>query len=211
MSSSTTTPQSAQQGDSYWYEQGCRSVLDEANWAIAQWEQRSAAQDQEIAGLRQDIRDLRQNLDQAQAQAAQPQPAQPQGPAISNPPVNNKQKGNVAKPMDFWGKDYKDFWRACQLYMADNADNFQKDQHMITFILSYCKTGNAAVWAEGFMMEKQQVFADQLSINVDAINPIQVPYEKWVDFSARFIALFKPKGRETGAISDKESRITQKG
>lgn len=123
----------------------------------------------------------RQAVDAANAQlqaAAQapplPLPAAPApAPTPATTPIPHACKGSAAKLDDFSSKDFDCFWRLVQLYVADFQDQFMKDKHIITFVLSHCKFGAADLWAQGFMQEQYDATTMQLGVTKEAVNMSQ--------------------------------------
>jgi hypothetical protein len=60
---------------------------------------------------------------------------------------------HVAVPINFSGKkeDYRHFWRQIRLFLTTNKRDFQSDDSMIIFALSYMMEGAAEQWANAYV------------------------------------------------------------
>lgn len=58
----------------------------------------------------------------------------------------------ISRPREYTGgDDYEHFRRECQLFIAENPDNFPNGRSKISFVLSYLKAGQAAAWAQNYI------------------------------------------------------------
>jgi hypothetical protein len=77
-------------------------------------------------------------------------------------------RGLVSPPKDFDGSDYEAFERQITLYFSFYDAEFATDSRKILAALSFAKSGVAAKWAEHYVQEVQQRFAD-VTANRDRI------------------------------------------
>lgn len=118
--------------------------------------------DERIQELEQQLADLKAAKTSLAEQLVQAQKTSTQAPVHASAPAPRPARPRIDAPTAFDGDRAKgkQFLRQAYVYMAANPDDYASESAKIFCVLSYMKTGNAAIWAgqviDKFMTADQQ-------------------------------------------------------